>query len=62
MQDILARYKNGEDVKEELDSITKSLTEAYDAEGAALARLTGKYEDYEAFLDKTKEKKKEKLD
>ncbi|MDV3428279.1 MAG: hypothetical protein LIR50_14875 [Bacillota bacterium] len=54
MDDLLIRYKDGEDVKEELDSITNALAEAYDVEGAAIARLTGKYEDYETALNNAK--------
>ena len=62
MDDLLNRYKDGEDVKEELDSVTNALADAYDIEGAAVARLTGRYEDYEAALNNAKQKKIEMLD
>lgn len=61
MDDLLNRYKDGEDVKKELDSITNTLADAYDIEGAAVARLTGRYEDYEVALNNAKQKKLEML-
>jgi hypothetical protein len=46
MEKVLETYKETGEGKEELDEITNSLAEAYDLEGAALAKLSGKYEDY----------------
>ena len=50
-----------ESAKEALDQATRELAEAYDIEGAALAQLTGKYEDYEKVLGKAVTKRKEDI-
>ena len=46
MEDLLEQYQKDKTVKAELDDATDKLTEAYDIEGAALAKLSGRYEDY----------------
>ena len=55
MEELYASYEKGEDVKEQLDQVTKQLAEAYNIEGAALAKLTGQYEDYRIVADKAYE-------
>jgi hypothetical protein len=58
MREALNAYKEAQlagddltDVKSELDSVTRALAEAYNLEGAALARLSGEYGSYENVLD-----------
>lgn len=57
MKEALKIYQENGNNKIELDDVTKQLAEAYDIEGAALARLTGNYEDYNKILENAKEKK-----
>ena len=52
MSDLLEKYNNGEDVKTDLDEVTRSLAEAYNLEGDAIAKLSGKYDDYQTVLNK----------
>ena len=62
MEEVLKAYKETGEGKEELDEITNSLAEAYDLEGAALAKLSGKYEDYQIILEKARKKQIEELE
>lgn len=62
MNDLLAKYKETGEGKEELDQITQTLAESYDIEGAALARLTGQYADYKKVADAAYDKHKEELE
>ena len=63
MSDALDAYKENEDQKSALDEATKALTESYGIEGAALASLTGDYNDYLQILQKVKaEKRREELE
>lgn len=63
MSDALDAYKENEDQKSSLDEATKALTESYGIEGAALASLTGDYNDYLQILQKVKtEKRREELE
>ena len=62
MEEALEAYKKTGERKEELDGITNSLAEAYGLEGAALAKLSGEYEDYQAVLDRARKKQIEELE
>ena len=62
MEEVLETYKKTGEGKEDLDEITNSLAEAYDLEGAALAKLSGKYEDYQTVLEKARKKQIEELE
>lgn len=59
MKEALKIYQINGDNKIELDNITQQLVEAYNIEGAALARLTGNYEDYNKVLENAQKKKNE---
>lgn len=59
MKEALKTYQENGSNKEELNNLTKQLAQAYNIEGAALAQLTGNYEDYNAVLKKAEEKTKE---
>lgn len=59
MSDALDAYKDNEDSKEALDEATQKLADAYKLEGATLAELTGKYEDYETVLRNAQKAKSE---
>lgn len=58
MKEALKTYQENGSNKEELNNLTKQLAQAYNIEGAALAQLTGNYEDYNAVLKKAEEKTK----
>ena len=58
LEDNLKTYKETGENKEELDNATKSLADSYNIEGAALAKLSGKYEDYEKVVKKAAEAQK----
>ena len=62
MEEMLETYKKTGEGKEELDGITNSLAEAYGLEGAALAKLSGEYKDYQAVLDRARKKQIEELE
>ena len=62
MEEALEAYKKTGERKEELDGITNSLAEAYGLEGAALAKLSGEYKDYQAVLDRARKKQIEELE
>lgn len=59
--DALSVYQETGDNKEELDEITHSLADAYDLEGSALAKLTGRYEDYNEIAKQALEKRRSEL-
>ena len=48
---LLDTYQKTGEGKEELDKAAQKLADAYDLEGAALARLTGNYADYKKVAD-----------
>lgn len=54
-QKVYQQYKEGQDVKSDLNQITKEITENYDLEGAAVARLTGKYEGLNEEIEKARD-------
>jgi hypothetical protein len=54
MEESLKAYKETGEGKDELDEITNSLAEAYGLEGAALAKLSGEYSNYQSVLNKAK--------
>ena len=58
---LLKQYQETGEGKEDLDSLTRTLAEAYDLEGAAIARLSGKYEDYAKVQQDAIKKQKEEL-
>ncbi len=58
---LLKQYKETGEGKEELDKLTRTLAEAYDLEGAAIARASGKYEDYAKLQQDAIKKQKEEL-
>lgn len=60
-QQILDLYKEHGDNKDQLDEKTRALADAYDLEGAALAKLTGQYEDYDNVIKLAREKQHEEL-
>ena len=51
-EELLDKYKKGEIEKSELYDVTNKLAQAYDIEGAAIANLTGQYDE---FTQKVKE-------
>lgn len=61
MDAALKAYKENGEGKEELDRITEQLAETYNLEGAAIAKLTGQYDDYFRFLQKTNQAKRDEL-
>lgn len=61
-EDALKIYEESGDNKQELDDLTRSLAEAYNLEGDALAKLSGKYEDYNDVLNRAKEKRRQELE
>jgi hypothetical protein len=61
MQSLLTAYKDTGEGKDSLDEITKKLAEAYNLEGDALAKLTGKYEDYERVLESARDARRQEL-
>lgn len=61
MSDLLDKYNDGEDVKNQLDETTRSLADAYNLEGDALAKLSGKYDDYQEVLNKAYEAQEKQL-
>lgn len=60
-KEALDVYAETGDNKEELDNLTRTLAEAYNLEGDALARLSGEYGDYSKVLDEAREKRKQEL-
>ncbi len=58
MSDALDAYQENADQKDALDDATQALAEAYGIEGAALAKLTGNYDDYLQILLKAKQEKR----
>lgn len=62
MEESLKAYKETGEGKDELDEITNSLAEAYGLEGAALAKLSGEYSNYQSVLNKAKQKQIEELE
>lgn len=62
MEEVLKVYKETGEGKENLDEVTNSLAEAYGLEGAALAKLSGEYSNYQAVLNKAKQKQIEQLE
>lgn len=58
---ILDVYKETGEDKDELDEKTRSLADAYQLEGASLAELTGKYEDYNRVIQEATKKQKQEL-
>jgi hypothetical protein len=46
MAEALDAYQESSDNKDALDEATRALAEAYNIEGSALAKLSGKYSDY----------------
>ena len=50
MQSLLETYQETNEGKDELDKTSRALAEALDIEGAAVARLSGRYEDYNKIL------------
>lgn len=61
MDAALKEYQKTGKNKEELDRITEQLAETYNLEGAAIAKLTGQYDDYFRFLQKTNQAKRDEL-
>ena len=61
MTETLKAYEKGQASKEEMDSITRDLAEAYAVEGSAIAKLSGQYEDYQKVLEKATEKQEKEL-
>lgn len=59
---LLKQYQETGEGKEDLDSLTRTLAEAYDLEGAAIARLSGKYEDYAKVQQDAIQKQKDELE
>ena len=59
---LLKQYQETGEGKEDLDSLTRTLADAYDLEGAAIARLSGKYEDYAKVQQDAIKKQKEELE
>ena len=62
-KELIEQYKSGlqvlnetGEVSESLQDATLKLAEAYDIEGAALANLTGKYDDYTAAINRARKK------
>lgn len=62
MTDLLKKYEEDETVKDDLDEITRKLAEAYDVEGAALARLSGNYKDYQKVLEEAQKAQVKELE
>ena len=62
MEEALKVYEETGEGKENLDEVTNSLAEAYGLEGAALAKLSGEYSNYQAVLNKAKQKQIEQLE
>ncbi len=60
-KEALSVYVNTGENKEELDEATRSLAEAYNLEGSALAKLSGRYEDYEEVIRKAIAQQKQDL-
>ena len=60
--ELLDVYQKTGEGKAELDAAAQSLAEAYDLEGAALAKLTGKYEDYKNISKAAYEEQKKELE
>lgn len=54
-EELIDKYKKGEIQKSELYDITNELAEAYDIEGAAIANLTGQYDDFTESVKKASE-------
>lgn len=61
MKESLDGYAEGTTSKEDLDTITRQLAEAYNLEGDALAQLTGKYDDYQTVLSKAYQAQEKEL-
>ena len=51
MNELLSVYEKTGEGKESLDQISRTLADAYNIEGAALATLTGEYADYKKVSD-----------
>lgn len=62
MQDLMDEENFEQINKSELVSITEELCDKYELQGAAIAELTGKYEDYNKVLQKAKELQKQELE
>lgn len=61
-QEALNIYSETGENKDQLDGLTRDLAEAFDLEGDALARVSGRYEDYNALLDEANEKQQRQLE
>lgn len=61
MSTALDSYKTNGDNKEDLDNKTRALAEAYNLEGAAIASVTGKYEDYNVVLKQAAKEREKQL-
>lgn len=61
MDELLTKYQETGEGKEELDNITQQLCESYDLEGASLAKLTGEYDDYNKVREQVLESQKDEL-
>ena len=62
MNELLSVYEKTGEGKENLDQISRTLADAYNIEGAALASLTGEYEDYKKVSDAAYEAHKRELE
>lgn len=61
-QSTLDIYKETGENKDELDELTDQLADKFNLEGEALAKLSGKYEEYNDLLDQANQKTREQLE